>query len=787
MSVFTIHYSHMNTAELIHKNLKSNLPIIINFDNRYNNTEMRSLESTGDKDPYALMELGYRFYLGKNGVSKNNVRAQECFQKVLLYQKNAVAMYYLGLISMQDKTRYKECTLYLDASMKLGNPDAAYVLGSLYLLRPDVVPKDYKKAYSYLKFAKDNGETKADGRLGRAAFHLGRYDLAKQYYETALRNGEKKYAVDLGDMYYSGLGVPKDLKKARHCYEIGCKAGAFGHPTVMLSKILMSGTTDEQYHAYKLLLEAVSHDTKEANYMVGRILLRGISGKVNKDPSAALQYFLREESKTGKAYFYAAKCYIEMNNIQDAAKYIRKALQRGYHEKDDYIISNPVLLLQYSIISENPIVSEYNDKYDKASINEVVAASDKDPAAMYELASRYRLGEDGVTKDSDKSFYYYKKILLFERNAGAYYWISHELDHLKLIDLRFDYLKVAYKYGSANAGTSLGIEYEFGTSKGFTKNYDKARECYIFARDHGNIYADCCLGRLYVKMGKEELAEKHYRIAIKNNIDDAMYELGKLLLQKNEKEEGLSLIKKAAELGYDLAKEFLYQQKEQEIPAEEYFITLYDDIMAHLEDTPDALQKAASTISKGRQLYPNSLGILVRYANIANLDNYFCLRFRNNKEEAYKGFLENHKLIQIIKAHQEYVPDRQAIGVESFCCTYLADMAIEKEQMSFARELLRCVDRKAEPYGSVIWIRYWMRTSLGNYSDSIDAALESEINILRKLLEENNNWHTTGERGAGYLAVYYVCRFPEYKRTYDPVLAEEYRKKAKQMIPELEI
>ena len=60
------------------------------------------------------------------------------------------------------------------------------------------------------------------------------------------------------------------------------------------------------------------------------------------------------------------------------------------------------------------IVQEYNDKYDKTPINEVFyQASRKDYNAIYEIASRYRVGADGLDKDQKKAIGFYKEVLKY--------------------------------------------------------------------------------------------------------------------------------------------------------------------------------------------------------------------------------------------------------------------------------------------------------------------------------------------------------------------------------------
>ena len=112
-----------------------------------------------------------------------------------------------------------------------------------------------------------------------------------------------------------------------------------------------------------------------------------------------------------------------------------------------------------SLINPNlPMVTEYDESFDKSTIEEVAkAANQGNPVALYELGSRYRLGVDGVEKNETKAIELYKEVLKYQNNREAFYHIGymladgvlgeqHEKECLK-------YYEAACEMGSSRAAT----------------------------------------------------------------------------------------------------------------------------------------------------------------------------------------------------------------------------------------------------------------------------------------------------------------------------------------------
>ena len=170
-----------------------------------------------------------------------------------------------------------------------------------------------------------------------------------------------------------------------------------------------------------------------------------------------------------------------------------------------------------SLINPNlPMVTEYDESFDKSTIEEVAkAANQGNPVALYELGSRYRLGVDGVEKNETKAIELYKEVLKYQNNREAFYHIGymladgvlgeqHEKECLK-------YYEAACEMGSSRAATQLGILYEHGISY-IEQDLERAVDYYDKAIKFGN--GNGCertyKARLLEQLGKDDLAKKCY-------------------------------------------------------------------------------------------------------------------------------------------------------------------------------------------------------------------------------------------------------------------------------------
>lgn len=203
-----------------------------------------------------------------------------------------------------------------------------------------------------------------------------------------------------------------------------------------------------------------------------------------------------------------------------------------------------------------PLVTEYNDLYENASLEEVLRQADNnDPVAIYELAYRYRCGDGGAEKDIPKSVELYKKVLEYQRNRCAMYRLGYmyltgamgEENEANCLT----YFEAALELGDPDSAVQLGTLYEFGD---FVElDYDKALELYQFAIDSGRKDAYFNIGEIYRYKNMIDEALKCYNIALENdNLSAALplgwfYE-GGIGVEKDEKK-AFELYKQAYEDG----------------------------------------------------------------------------------------------------------------------------------------------------------------------------------------------------------------------------------------------
>mgnify|MGYP004501878989 CR=1 FL=1 len=165
-----------------------------------------------------------------------------------------------------------------------------------------------------------------------------------------------------------------------------------------------------------------------------------------------------------------------------------------------------------------PLVTEYDDRYEKTDLNEVLTRAEADdPAAMYELAHRYRCGCGGAVKDNVKAMQMYNRVLQFQRNTKAMYCLAFAYSEGTLgkeqIEECIPVYEAAIELGNGDSAVQLGLIYEFGDI--VPQDYDKALKLYLFAIDHGRKDAYFYAGEIYRYQSLHEKAIEYYSQAIK--------------------------------------------------------------------------------------------------------------------------------------------------------------------------------------------------------------------------------------------------------------------------------
>ena len=166
-----------------------------------------------------------------------------------------------------------------------------------------------------------------------------------------------------------------------------------------------------------------------------------------------------------------------------------------------------------------PNVTEYNDIYDKDSLDVVYSAAKMaSAAALYELASRFRMGVDGATMDPAQAVMLYKEVLKYQNNRDAFYYIGYLMSEGALGDEHSSecvkYYMAACDMESSKAASQLAKLYE--TGEFVEQDFKRAIEYYDRAIRFGNGDGTEIINKahLYEVLGEYELAQQCYFDAI---------------------------------------------------------------------------------------------------------------------------------------------------------------------------------------------------------------------------------------------------------------------------------
>ena len=820
----------MRAEELLMNNMKYDLPYERRYDNRYADVSLKVLEEHCGHDAIMCYELANRYRNGIGGALKSPEKAYEYYQKVLYTQRNSRAMYWLGYLSLFFLPGMEQESLwYLKTADSLGEKDASWLLGFIFMECPNIVPTDIEKAYGMFLRAKEGCKIDTiDRYLGRCAEQMGLLEEARKHYMNGLDHGDKACANYLGYMHYFGCGVEQSTEYAKKFFAIGLESNEetqANYARTMFALIAMeTGTAKEKYDA---TVYFKNHpEIKEASMLMGKAFLEGIPGYLEKNDKEAMKYFEAvSDEERGEAYYHMASMCYRCMDPANGDKYILSSAHEGYAPALSMAMASNRLTLMHLRESFDPIVKRYNDKYDKTSIQEVKKAAGTDSVAMYELGSRYRLGQDGVEKNPEEAAKWYRKVLWYQRNVDAMYHIGYYLSAEKEDDaLSMAYWQFAYSFGSADAAVQLGIMYDHGTEQ-VKPDFSKAMQYFKFAKEHGRKDADSYIGEHYQRMGQYDLAEKYLRSALVQDPDNHyMYaDMGYFYIDnKNPKYNEAAAIrwfKEAAKRGNESAKEVLAQieanrQKEavnkteqkpkketKRVPSVVEFLSEDDQLNKKGPDTIKIQADRMGLLIEAEKFYPDHPEILERLIDVSNLIYYgikFTAKTAQDKELAYNGFKDTFRRIN----HLMDVKGKNSKLEEtrSFTVTHLAELAHEKGFETQVWDLLSMADRIKTPYSSVVAMKCLLDKGfeLANNTklnakekqrllDENEKRMKKEMTILSKTVENEKGWNNQ-ERERGF--AYFILAFC-YKHnlcdpfTNNPILAKKYTEKCAKLNPTL--
>ena len=829
----------MNAEELLMNNLKYDFPLVSTYDNRYAETDAATLEASCGLDPIICYELATRYRDGTGGVPRSPEKALHYYQKVLCSQRNIRAMYWAGYLCLLFLPGMEQDGLiYLKTADSLGDRDAPWLLGSVYYKLNDIAPKDNEKAYALFLRAKERGVGfDIDRYLGLVAEELGWIDQARKHYTDGLNKGDKVCANYLGYMYLTGDGVEQNLDYAKRFFRTALEETEVtldGYAQKMLTLIDMeNGSPKEKYDAFVYMEKHPQVDLFKLP--MGKACMSGIPGYLEKDEDRAMQYFkAAPDSDRGEAFWLIAWILLDPKDKEQHERYMLSSAHLGYGPAI-YVVQNDYnLILRHLRESTGLLVKTYDSKYDKASIDTVFKAAESDPAAMYELASRFRLGED-IVQNQDEAAKWYSKTLWEQRNVRAMHWLAVYLDEEKGDSaLAMEFWKEAYSYGDADSAVYLGLLYEYGPGSGIADlktDLNKALQMYRFAQSHGRDDMDRDIGRTYQKMGEYDLAEKHLRraVSLEGSNAFAVSTLGEFYLDKNNPKyneaEAVRLLTQAANMGDDDAREMLKELEQlrnqkkakqqpkvnqqpkttpaQKIPSVEELLSEEAQIEFNEKHFGELLMKKISILNFALKHYPDHPEVLRRWIINTNIRAdmiKFVAKTDKERQAAYSQFVDVLGRINHLEELCGKLDDRM-VKESSFARTHLAVLALGMDQDEYAWTLLEHADRSMVPLAGVVAISALLKkdnaleknSSLSprekkRLRDGLYRQLKKEVDILSKTVEKPEDWHNQKvERASGFMALVMCYRTKLYEPyiRYNPRLAQKYKEKCAALNPEM--
>lgn len=822
----------MNAEELLMNNLKYDFPLVSTYDNRYAEADAATLEASCGLDPIICYELATRYRDGTGGVPRSPEKALHYYQKVLCSQRNIRAMYWAGYLCLLFLPGMEQDGLiYLKTADSLGDRDAPWLLGSVYYKLNDIAPKDNEKAYALFLRAKERGVGfDIDRYLGLVAEELGWIDQARKHYTDGLNKGDKVCANYLGYMYLTGDGVEQNLDYAKRFFRTALEETEVtldGYAQKMLTLIDMeNGSPKEKYDAFVYMEKHPQVDLFKLP--MGKACMSGIPGYLEKDEDRAMQYLKAvPDSDQGEAYFIMSWILLGRNDEQSDS-YMLSSAHLGYGPAIYVVLNRDSLILQHLRVSSGLLVKTYDSKYDKASIDTVFKAAESEPAAMYELASRFRLGE-GIAQNQDEAAKWYRATLWRQRNVRAMYWLANYLDEEKDDPaLAMEFWKEAYSYGDADSAFYLGLLYEYGPGSGIADlktDLNKALQMYRFAQSHGRDDMDRDIGRVYQKMGEYDLAEKHLRRAVSLEGCSAytVFTVGEFYLDKNNPKyneaEAVRLLTQAANMGSDDAREMLEQLKQpsnqeqgkqqqkttaaEKIPSVEELLSEEAQIELNEKHYGELLMEKLSILYFALKHYPDHPEVLRRWIINANLRAYIIKVMGKTDKESQTAYSQFVDVLGKITHLEELCGklDARMVHESSFARTHLAQLAFGMDQDEYAWTLLEHADRSLVPFAAVVAVMALFKKSVALEKDASLSPrdkkrirqgyyqqLKKEVDILSKTVEKAEGWNSQEvERASGCMALvkcYGTKDFEPYIR-YNPRLAQKYKEKCAALNPEM--
>ncbi len=320
-----------------------------------------------------------------------------------------------------------------------------------------------------------------------AAYDAQDYAKALGLFEKAYNKvtGYEEAAVILGQMYFDGMGTPKDITKSLFWF----KKAAEANPLPQKTKLVFDPASPNKMDA-----------RVEACMSLGQMYMRGI--QVPRDPAEARKWFMRAD----------------LHGYIPAAHYVGRMYQSGYGGEK----SMPKAISYFTRAGEAgyaPAQYQMGQLYyfgaeglavDKTRAGAwlLLAAKSGYPDALFAVGRMYDLGEGGATADLPKALVYYREAAVkgqveAQTTLATYLYtgdgVPQDLDGARKL---FD---VAAKQGDAEAMFNLGVMWFNG--QGGPKDRAIAFVWFRLAAETGLDKGDAAVTELGPKLTPEERAK----------------------------------------------------------------------------------------------------------------------------------------------------------------------------------------------------------------------------------------------------------------------------------------
>lgn len=461
---------------------------------------------------------------------------------------------------MEAEQNFDETVYWYKQSVSQEYPPAEYNLALLLLQAQDENASFINQAMDLLQKSADHGDMRAQYLLGHfyetgENMSEGKSNERKafKYYLKSANQGYSPAQNEVGECYYYGFGIAKDLDKAQEWYQ---KAATQDNADAQcgLGKIYI----DKDYYveSVKYLQKASDQDISIAAYWLAVLYQYGSNGIEQNDDKAFRFYTKAADLGNSSAQNELADIYIEKENY-DKAFYLYKQSSKQnnkdalyslgclysegktpYKEKDDvnaFICFKESAELGLSVAKASVGYSYLSGIGTKVNVKKAIrwlkeAAKDGNSLGQANLGYCYMNGV-GVEKNYNKAVRLFNKAIkedepIAQNNLGLCYmngW-GVEQNYNKALNL----FRKAAKQSIALAISNLG--YCYLNAWGVEKDYHKAVKLFKKAIKEDEPYAQTNLGWCYMNgwgVGKDYLkAVQLFKKAIKTGNPMAQNNLG---------------------------------------------------------------------------------------------------------------------------------------------------------------------------------------------------------------------------------------------------------------------